>query len=407
MTALKAHEVERYLAAPDLDTGVFLAYGTDAGLVREVADRLVARFAGAPPDPMAHTSINAADLGSEPGRLADEARAPSLFGGRRSVRVRGATKVLAPVLTPLLADMPDAVIVLEAGNLTRDDALRKLAEKAKNARALPCYADNERALAGLIEATFREAKITASPAAVNTLRSLLGNDREVTRRELEKLCLYARQTGWIEVDDVEKLVGDNSIRAIDAIVDAIGNGDAAALDSALSAALAGGIDSQRILSAALNHFLQLRRLRRLVDAGETPKQALDAARPRVHFSRAAAMERQLRVWPDHALAQACARLYDAVHETRRSTAIKTTATGRGAARRVSVRRSTLSFLPEIAPEKRPLSSRRMPIGRIITHLGDERCNLATGQKSRSANLLKHQVETPSRRHRSSSCSRVE
>ena len=36
MTALKAHEVERFLKKPDLAEGVFLAYGPDAGLVREV-----------------------------------------------------------------------------------------------------------------------------------------------------------------------------------------------------------------------------------------------------------------------------------------------------------------------------------------------------------------------------------
>jgi DNA polymerase-3 subunit delta len=39
MTALKAHEVERYLKKPDLDAGVFLAYGPDGGLVREAAQR--------------------------------------------------------------------------------------------------------------------------------------------------------------------------------------------------------------------------------------------------------------------------------------------------------------------------------------------------------------------------------
>lgn len=127
MTALKAHEVERYLTAPDLRSGLFLAYGTDAGLVREVADRLVAHFAGSPPDPMAHISLNGADLSSDPGRLVDEARAPSLFGGRRSVRVRAASKALAPALSALLNDMPDAILVLEGGNLVRDDALRKLA----------------------------------------------------------------------------------------------------------------------------------------------------------------------------------------------------------------------------------------------------------------------------------------
>ena len=34
MTALKAHEVARFLARPDLNEGIFLAYGPDAGLVR-------------------------------------------------------------------------------------------------------------------------------------------------------------------------------------------------------------------------------------------------------------------------------------------------------------------------------------------------------------------------------------
>lgn len=328
MTALKAHEVARFVSSPDLHTGVYLVYGTDAGLVRETAEAVIARFAGSPPDPLAHVSLHGDDLSTEPGRLVDEARALSLFGGRRTVRVRAATKALVPVVAALLDDMPDCVIVLEAGNLTKDDALRRLAETHKEARALPCYADNERGLVTLIETGFRDAGIAASPEAVNLLRSLLGNDREITRREIEKLCLFAHSSGRIEAADVELLCGDNSARAIDAIVDAAGNGDAAALDAAFSAALASGVDPQRVLSAALGHFLALRRLRRLVDRGDTPKQALESARPRVHFSRMPAMERQLRVWSDKALADAASRLYDAVLETRRNAAVKIAATSR-------------------------------------------------------------------------------
>ena len=44
MTALKAHEVARYLGRPDLREGVFLAYGPDAGLVRETGQRLLAHL---------------------------------------------------------------------------------------------------------------------------------------------------------------------------------------------------------------------------------------------------------------------------------------------------------------------------------------------------------------------------
>ena len=46
MTALKAHEVERFLKRPDLDAGILLVYGPDTGLVRETAQRLVRHYAG-------------------------------------------------------------------------------------------------------------------------------------------------------------------------------------------------------------------------------------------------------------------------------------------------------------------------------------------------------------------------
>ena len=46
MTALKAHEVARFLTRPDLTEGIFLAYGPDTGLVRETAQTLVRYFSG-------------------------------------------------------------------------------------------------------------------------------------------------------------------------------------------------------------------------------------------------------------------------------------------------------------------------------------------------------------------------
>ena len=56
MTALKAHEVERFVVRPNLKNGVFLIYGPDAGLVREVAQKLIAFFRGDSPSPGAELS---------------------------------------------------------------------------------------------------------------------------------------------------------------------------------------------------------------------------------------------------------------------------------------------------------------------------------------------------------------
>ena len=93
MTALRAHEVERFLKRPDLDEGALLAYGPDAGLVREVGSRLVRHYAAA--------GIPTVLYGAGPRTLADA------NGHRPDERLRladlhRATEVVALTLADLL-----------------------------------------------------------------------------------------------------------------------------------------------------------------------------------------------------------------------------------------------------------------------------------------------------------------
>jgi DNA polymerase-3 subunit delta len=220
-------------------------------------------------------------------------------------------------LTDLKDDPAGAVIVLEAGNLAPRDALRSLVEAARLGRALPCYADSEETLAALIRETFSKAGIAADDDVVPALRDILGNDREVTRRELEKLVLFAQETKVLTRDDVLLLCADNAALVLDEIVDAAGTGHADRLDDALNRALAANVNPQQLLATALNHFSRLRQWRTQVDAGRSPREVLDAQRPKPHFSRSSALEQQLRLWSDDALAVAGERLQGATSESRK------------------------------------------------------------------------------------------
>ena len=57
----------------------------------------------------------------------------------------------------LAATSPDCRVVIEAGDLKRSAPLRALCERARNAVALPCYADAERDLVRLIDDEMRDA----------------------------------------------------------------------------------------------------------------------------------------------------------------------------------------------------------------------------------------------------------
>ncbi|HHY49033.1 MAG TPA: DNA polymerase III subunit delta, partial [Alphaproteobacteria bacterium] len=112
MTALKASEVERFLKRPDLEAGVLLVYGPDAGLVREAAQRLIRHYGGSDPGAMNLVTLDGSEVDADPGRLAVEARTVPLFGDRRVVRVRGVGKSAVLPVTDLLDDPAGAVVVL-------------------------------------------------------------------------------------------------------------------------------------------------------------------------------------------------------------------------------------------------------------------------------------------------------
>ncbi|WIY52821.1 DNA polymerase III subunit delta [Devosia sp. YIM 151766] len=324
MTALKAHEVARYLARPDLDEGIFLAYGPDSGLVRETAQRLIRKLTGDDPASANITIFDGPELASDPSQLLLEARSDSLFGGKRIIRVRNATKALVLPLTELRDDPGGTAIVLEADNLPPRDALRALIEAAKLGRALPCYPDSDETLMALMRETFNQAGIRADADVAPTLREILGNDREVTRRELEKLTLYAAASKTLTRDDVLLLCADNGALAVDAILDATGGGHAEKLELALNRALAANINPQQLLAMLTNHFANLRRWRTEVDAGKPARAVLDGLRPKPHFSRIGALEQQLRLWTDAALTTASERLLQATSDTRRRPALSET-----------------------------------------------------------------------------------
>ncbi len=85
---------EAFLRSPGSEVRAVLLYGPNAGLVRERADRLAAAIAP-PGDPFRTSELSPDDLKNDPARLNDEAQALSLGGGRRVVRLRGATDAVA------------------------------------------------------------------------------------------------------------------------------------------------------------------------------------------------------------------------------------------------------------------------------------------------------------------------
>src|ERR1700761_7238023 len=97
-----SRDADRFSAAPPRTLRAALVYGPDSGLVQERAEKLMKSVVPDLADPFNVSDLSETVLESDPARLADEAAAISMMGGRRVVRVRGAGNGLADLFEDFL-----------------------------------------------------------------------------------------------------------------------------------------------------------------------------------------------------------------------------------------------------------------------------------------------------------------
>ena len=278
---IEARALAGFLKRPDPGCQAVLFYGEDAGLVRERAEALARTVVDDLADPFRVADLAGDTLVDDPARLADEAAAMSLMGGRRVVRVRHVTPTVGKDIAESFAAFlkhrtgghkPQdlALIVIEAGELDGCSPLRKLFETAPNAGAIPCYRDEGDSLVVVIRDTLGQHKVRASGDALSWLASRLGGDRAVTRGELEKLALYVGAGHEASLEDARAVVGDSADIDFDDLANAAALGDAAGLGRAFDKLVAEGLPAIPILRAVQRHFMRLHLCAGLVASGQDP-----------------------------------------------------------------------------------------------------------------------------------------
>jgi DNA polymerase III subunit delta len=323
MTAVKPADVDAFIARPDPARPIVLVFGPDAGLVSERVNALVKASVDDVNDPFALARLEGEDIAADPARLVAEAQTMPLFGGRRAVWVKAGGRNIAPAVEMLFgAPLAACRVIIEAGDLRRNAPLRALCERAKNAVALPCYADNERDRERLIDDEMRAAGLSLKSDARALLIPLLGGDRAASRNEIRKLALYAQGRREVGVEDIAAVVSDASALALDDIVDAAFAGRTAELEAQLGKMRTAGTAAGTLLFTAQRQLAQLHKWRLAID--EQSGFSLDSALPPGQFRRKRAIEAALRSWSAARLVTAMADLAAATLQARQNSELADT-----------------------------------------------------------------------------------
>ncbi len=324
MAQVKNHEVDRYLRQPDPSHRVCLVYGPDAGLVSERANSLAKSSGADLDDPFSTIGLDADEAASDLQRVSDEAHTVSMFGGNRLVHIKGSTqKQLINAIQPVLDQPPvDALVIIEAGDLKKSSPLRPRIEKASSAVALPCYQDQKQALQQVIDQEMQAFGLSIDANARQMLTALLGENRLASRGEVQKLCLYVGEGGTVTPDDVNQIVGDASVLAIDAVVDAASIGDIATMEHTFKRLIARGTAVFQVVNAMQRHFQMLHMARSQMESGGQRAASLVATlRPPVNFQRKDKVTRALSIWRHKSLERVLKRLETVSLETRKNSSL--------------------------------------------------------------------------------------
>ena len=296
---LAAKQLPAFLKNPAASSQAVLVYGPDEGQVREHARNLLKAVVDDPKDPFAVEELSDDALKDDMACLADALFALSLMGGRRAVWLESDSDKVGKFLSELYAEgkKPEAYLVIVAGELTPRSTLRALFEAHPQLQALACYRDEGYSLTGVISQHFQTAGMRLSRDVVDYLADNLGNDRQVTRSELDKILLYLGDDKELSVEVAMELVGNRSETSMDDYAGALADGKWQDVEKVGQRLLREGAVPIMVIRSFQRYFQRLHLMKAtMLQTRQSSEQVIEAAKPKVFFRQKPILQRQLGSW---------------------------------------------------------------------------------------------------------------
>tara|TARA_Y100000588_G_scaffold387691_1_gene486059 strand:+ start:251 stop:1282 length:1032 start_codon:yes stop_codon:yes gene_type:complete len=315
---ISPRNVDQFLGKIPVDIRAVLLHGPDKGLVRERSDTIVKNTLGNPPDPFQISEIPANDLRKDPERLAAESATLPLAGDNKVIRITDVAEKDQKIFNMFLGEnSPNALVLVEAGELRGNSALKRLFDNTSELASIGCYPDEARDIRRLVRDFCEQNKLRVTPDALEYLALYLGSDRMVTRQELEKLLVYLGPTDEITEGDAMAVVGDSAAHSLNVFAILVADGNKSHSMRTWASLRLEGINPVQALRTTLRHFQRLHQVAANVAQGGSSSVCINTLRPPVHFSVKEAFERQVHTWSLDKLSRAMMILAEAEEDCKK------------------------------------------------------------------------------------------
>lgn len=255
-----------------------LLWGEDAGALRQAAQQVIAATGVDVNDPFAAEKITLTDLIASPSRLADSAQTLSFTSPHRLIVIQGISgderadvisALTESVKTALEFPLSAVTIVLAVPRaLEKSSGLVKVTEAHPAALSVRFFVDSAADISSFLRNEFQAASVAITPDAVALMAAGLGADRELARREVEKLVVYAGGDSPITEDHVmASLAGAIPADAF-RLAEAVGSRNRTETDRLIQYMIHQGEDLTAAFSLVLRHLQSIRTAQALRAEGQ-------------------------------------------------------------------------------------------------------------------------------------------
>ncbi len=327
---VQPRNIEAFVKQPPNNICAVLLYGPDEGLVRERLSAFTKNIVPDLKDPFNIVDISGSALLDNNALLYDEALSISMLGDKKVVRLRDAsdknTAAIKNAVSPLTPDCN--FVVIEAGELTPRSNLRAMFEKENNLAAIPCYVEDERNIARVINDALREAGFNANGDVINHIAANVVGDRAIARSEINKLITYMGDENNIKLEDAQACIGNSADLSHYDIAKLEESGKFAEADRILNHVLSEGISAVAILRSLQNYFNRLLLTKARVEQDENIDSAMKKLRPPVFFKEKSAFQSHANNWSVSAIENAMTVIISAEAQCKQTASMPETICGR-------------------------------------------------------------------------------
>ena len=166
------------------DNKIFLIYGDNDGLKKEIRDEITKHFQGK------EINYDESEIFKNFNEFLNLIKNHSLFDDKKIITIRRSTEKILEVILGITDNKVADVIIIDTGILEKKSKLRNFFEKSKEFVIIPTYKDDYQSLLRIARDFFLKKKINISQETINLLVSRCNGDRGYLKLELSKISNY-------------------------------------------------------------------------------------------------------------------------------------------------------------------------------------------------------------------------